>query len=181
MKRICAWCRRDMGIVENSPHPDTEISHGICEQCVENLSFQNGVHCKSYIDSFPLPILLLDVHADTYLVTKYVNTKACALLGKDPQAVVQHLAGNVFECSHARLPEGCGRTIHCSGCTIRRSVMETFKTGKPLSLVPAILKRTLNGDADAVDLYITTVKVAGLVMLRIDRTSDPHQPQTSIP
>lgn len=168
MRRVCAWCRRELGFVENTKHPDSEVSHGICAECVQNFSFQTGVPYQQYMDSIPMPVLMLVVHADTYLITKHVNRKACEVLRKDPEEMVQHLAGNVFECAHARLPEGCGRTMHCSGCTIRRAVMETYRTGKPQSMVPATLKRTFSGKNDRLDLLITTIRIGEVVLLRIE-------------
>ena len=165
MKRVCAWCAKAMGTVEGSSHPDTDISHGICENCVDNLTFQQGVAFQRFLDSIPIPVLAVD----RYVVVKAVNRTACNVLGKDPPEIIQHLGGNVFECAHARLPEGCGRTIHCSGCVIRKSVNRTFETGEPQVRVPATLR---HGDPDhpsAVALVITTVRSGDVVMLRVDR------------
>ena len=161
MKCICAWCLKDMGPVQESSHPDTEISHGICSSCRDNVLFQEGVPLQRYIDSFAIPILVVDGN----VTVTAVNRRACEVLGKEPTAIVQHLGGDVFECEHSRLPEGCGKTIHCSGCTIRKTVTKCFATGKPQSMVPAYL----NPDSPSSrTLSITTVKVANLVMLRID-------------
>lgn len=33
MKRICAWCQKDMGEIE--PFEDKSITHGICPECKE--------------------------------------------------------------------------------------------------------------------------------------------------
>ena len=165
MKSVCAWCTKEMGTVEGSSHRDPEISHGICESCVDNFTFQQGVPFQRYLDSIPVPVLAVD----RYVVVKAVNRKACDVLGKDPREIVQHLGGNVFECAHARLPEGCGGTIHCSGCVIRKSVILTIETGEPQVRVAATLRR---GDADhpsAIVLFITTVRSGEVVMLRVDR------------
>jgi hypothetical protein len=154
-----------MGAIEGSIRPDTEISHGICESCVDNFTFQQGVPFQRYLDSIAVPVLAVD----RYVVVKAVNQKACDVLGKDPREIVQHLGGNVFECAHARLPEGCGRTIHCSGCVIRKSVTRTFETGEPQINVPATLRRRGLDHPSPVVLFITTVKSEDVVMLRVDR------------
>jgi len=164
MKRVCAWCDQEMGTVENSTHPDSEKSHGICGACYDNLEFQKGVPLLQYLDSLSVPVLVVD----GYAVVKAVNRKACEVLGKEPREMVQHLSGNVFECAHARLPEGCGRTIHCSGCAIRRSVTKTFETGKPERMVPATLNRGRRGQVMQIALAITTVKTGAVVLLRLD-------------
>ena len=168
MKVVCAWCAREIGRAKNSSLPDTEISHGICEKCADNLSFQKGVSIQSYLDSMMLPVMMVGVYADQYLIAKIANKAACTLLGKEPRDVVQHLLGNVFECSHARLPEGCGRTIHCSGCTVRRAVMKTYSTGETQYRVPATLKRFNAGQASSISLYVTTMMAEDMVALRID-------------
>jgi ferredoxin len=77
--------------------------------------------------------------------------------------------GEVFECVNARLPGGCGKTIHCSACVVRRSVTTTHRTSLPQSMVPATLKRSSPAGPVNVALQITTVKVGEMVMLRIDR------------
>jgi len=97
-----------------------------------------------------------------------VNKKACEVLGKEPLEIMQHLGGNVFECAYARLPEGCGRTVHCSGCAIRRTVTKTYETGEPQSMVPAILHRENSGRPLKIALSITTVKKGNIVVLRVD-------------
>ncbi len=168
MKRVCAWCGKGMGTVAGSKHPDDVLSHGICESCVDNLTFQLGAPLETYLDSMPLPVLVVDGHN----IVKAVNEKGCKVLGKERREIVQHLGGNVFECAHARLPEGCGRTVHCSGCAIRRSIMRTYETGESQSMVPATLSRGEDDDASAVALTITTVKMGDLVLLRVDQMEE---------
>ncbi len=167
MKRVCAWCNREMGIVENSEQPDSVISHGVCPHCVNNLTFQGGVSVQTYLDSIPIPVVMVGIYQERIIV-KAVNKSACAALGKEPQEMGQHLGGNVFECANARLPEGCGRTIHCSACTIRRTVLKTYETGEPQSLVPALLKQEKAGVPASIAMYISTVKAENMVMLRVD-------------
>lgn len=153
-----------MGSVEGSTLPDTEISHGICDGCSDNFAFQMGVPLQQYLDSLPLPVLAVD----RSVVVKASNAKACAALGKGPQEVIERLGGTVFECSHARLPEGCGGTIHCSGCAIRRSVERTYVTGEAQIRVPAVLKRQGREGLSEVALIITTVRSGEVVLLQVE-------------
>ena len=164
MIQSCAWCRSEIRKIASTRYPESEISHGICPACHNNIRFQEGVPLGEYLDSLPAPVYVVDGNG----VVKGVNRRGCETLGKDPHEIVQHLGGDVFECAYARLPEGCGRTVHCSGCTIRRTVMRTFETGQPQSRVSAVLNQ---GDADEptqVPLTITTVKSEGFVLLRVD-------------
>ena len=140
---------------------------------MDNLKFQGGVTIQTYIESISVPIMVMDVQRGRAIV-KAVNKRASLALGKQPKEMVQHLAGNVFECAYARHPEGCGGTIHCSACTIRRSVLRTFETGEPQSMVPAVLRHEQAGMPPQIAMHITTIKADGMVILRIDSMALPH-------
>lgn len=160
MRYVCAWCLKDISPVNESIHSDTEISHGICSSCRDNAKFQEGVSLQCYIDSFAIPIFVLG----SDMRVRGVNRRAREVLGKEPTEIMEQLAGNVFECEYARHPEGCGGTIHCSGCTIRKTVTDCFQTGEPHNRVPAYL----NQDSRSIKLSITTLKVSDLVVLQIE-------------
>jgi len=36
MKRVCAWCGKDMG--EREPLEDKSITHGMCEDCYKKMT-----------------------------------------------------------------------------------------------------------------------------------------------
>ncbi|MFI5118379.1 MAG: hypothetical protein ACHP8B_16955 [Terriglobales bacterium] len=145
---------------------DGPVSHGICESCRNNIECQEGVALQSYLDSIPLPILVVDSKFEIAAL----NSKACEITGSSPKDAAKRLPGDVFECEQARLPEGCGRAVCCSGCAIRKAVLKTFETGEPESGIPATL--TLEGDQSSVALSITTVKVGEVVMLRVEGLGD---------
>jgi PAS domain-containing protein len=165
MRQVCAWCKKDIRAVANSRHGDDVVSHGICPSCSSNFIFQLGTSLEQHIESLDLPVFVVDDDVQV----EAANEAARRVFGKDLFEMKGHRGGDVFECAHARLPEGCGRTIHCSGCAIRRSVTITYQTRRPLFEIPATLTR---GDPDvqsAIALTITTVKVGDSVMLRVDR------------
>ena len=82
--------------------------------------------------------------------------------------IEDHKGGEVFECAYAGLPGGCGRTVHCDGCTIRINVMDTHRTGQSRLRVPAYLFRGKPDDSEKTDYFISTEKVGKVVLLRID-------------
>ena len=167
MKTVCAWCRKEMG-ARNSPEaPQEEISHSICQDCLSNIRFQAGGSLSDYLETLPWPVLVVDADA----VVQDANRAARGLIKKPIEQIRGRLGGDVFECAYARLPEGCGRTIHCSGCTIRRTVTNTLATGRPRLKVPAVLRQGDPDDPDQVQLYISTQKVDGLVFLTIETVS----------
>ena len=74
----------------------------------------------------------------------------------------------MVECAHATEPGGCGQTVHCKGCALRRSVEHTHATGEPLRGVHAYQEiRTPNGIRTAW-FELTTERAGDLVLLRID-------------
>ena len=165
MKRVCAWCRKEMGRADSQLGSENTITHGICGSCRENLFFQRGVEFGVFLDSLKLPIVVVD--GEGIIVTG--NKHARRLLRKGIAEIEGYRGSDVFECAYARLPEGCGKTTHCSGCTIRRTVMETYGTGSGFLRVPATLNRNTPEDPERIKLLISTERAADLVLLRIDK------------
>jgi PAS domain-containing protein len=136
MRVVCSFCRKEMGT--KPPLHDGSVTHGMCPPCGEHFSaLWAGMSWDQYLERFEFPVLM--VEGDVRLVA--LNRPAEALLGRPTAELVGLLGGEALECSHARLPEGCGRTVHCSTCTIRNSVTATHRTGKPSTRVPATLRR----------------------------------------
>ncbi len=167
MKRVCAWCRRELGVTSGSPDgagTGREVTHGICEDCQSNLAAQGGIPLYAYLNTIGVPVLL--VSDDGTIVT--ANDAVQIILVKSLPEIQGRRGGNVFECANARLPEGCGRTVHCSGCAIRRTVMDTFITGDPHLRAPAYLNRWTLERSCGLDLRISTKKVDGMVLLVVE-------------
>jgi hypothetical protein len=115
-----------------------------------------------YLEHLVVPVMLVD----RFGKVRTANTKAQALFQKNLSKIVGFNGGNVFECAHAKRPEGCGATIHCSGCTIRRTVMDTFSSGKSNLGVPAYVDAASHRK---IDMLISTERAGDVVLLRIDR------------
>jgi len=159
MNRVCAWCNTAL-----ETDVDLQlITHTICEKCRSNIRFQHGTDLQDYLNAFDFPIIAVD--KEMRIVT--ANNIALEALGKELDGVVPHLCGEVFECAYSRLPEGCGRTIHCSGCAIRRTVTHTYQTGEACYRVPSYLTDDSPVERQ-IALHITTEKVGDYVFLRID-------------
>lgn len=165
MKKVCAWCRKELGGVDSRAGSENVITHGICGDCRNNLSFQAGVELGVFLDSLKLPVVMVDQGGT--IVTG--NVQARTLLRKGLPEIEGYKGGEVFECAYARLPEGCGKTMHCSGCTIRRTVMATFGTGRSCLKVPATLNRKSPEDPEKIKMLISTEKLNDMVLLRIDK------------
>jgi len=158
MKKLCAWCNRELPSSHESQ--SSVVSHGICVDCNDNIHFQLGVTVDQYLESQKVPVLLLTAEENV----AFANKMARECVGAAPAGLVGKAAGVVFECNFARLPEGCGNTIHCSGCTIRRTVADTFTTGKSHAGVDAVLRK----QESYASYRISTQRVGDFVALRIE-------------
>jgi hypothetical protein len=168
MKRICAWCGEDLGEAESGQQEQWVITHGICRNCAYHLFAQTGMPLLEYLDGLGVSIVVVDAQG----VVQTANEPARALLQKDLPEIEGYKGGDVFECQYAKLPEGCGHTVHCSGCAIRRTVMSTFHTGQNRSRVPACLNREASDGIHETQFLISTEKVGDVVLLRIDAVVD---------
>lgn len=172
MKIVCAWCNKDMGTVRSEHHAENVITHGICDECA-NIAFAelNMNRAELFLERLSEPVLVVD--GDVVALT--ANSRAREVLGKDLPQIKGFKGGNIIECIHAHEPGGCGRTIHCNGCAIRITVEDTYKTGKSHLRVPAYADISFKSKVKKISYLISTEKVKGFVLLRIDKVGDNEQ------
>jgi hypothetical protein len=127
-----------------------------------------GMPLHEYLDGLDAPVLVVSAEG----VVETANAQARALLRKELPEIEGYRGGDVFECTHAKLPGGCGQTIHCTGCTIRRTVTHTYNTAQSHLRVLATLNREHGREARRIPFLISTEKVQGVVLLRIDEVVD---------
>ncbi len=136
MRLICSYCQAAMGELE--PYEDERLSHGMCPTCSEHYRRQwRGLDLGEFLDEFDAPILV--VGHDRRVIT--VNKKMEELLGRPARALQGLLGGEATECMYARRPGGCGRTVHCKTCAVRKAVEQARDTGEAVRNVPAHLDR----------------------------------------
>ena len=163
MVKVCSWCKRKL--TEEIGLPDGKVSHGICPDCLDYFYPRQGKPPTfgMFLDRLAVPVLVVD--DDVRVV--HANGKASALLGKEPGEIEGRFAGEAVECVHARLPGGCGRTVHCKSCTIRLTVLETHATGRSHFDVPAYLDTASPQGVGCSHFQITTAKSGPFVLLKI--------------
>lgn len=162
MIRICAWCHQELLPAGGASGP---VSHGMCHACATRFLRDCPVPLEQFLDDLPVPVLVVD----SDVTAAYSNQEARKLAALPAEAIPGRKGGEVFNCVNAQTHEGCGHTIHCSGCVIRGSVLKTYASGQPQVLVPAVLK---TGDPDhpaSVALTITTMKRGESVVLMVNR------------
>lgn len=143
--------------------PSKLVTHSICNDCSDNLEFQLGVSLKKYLDSLHFPIIALDSKGTL------IGINAAALEVYKGKAVIEtaEWKEKVFECAHARLPEGCKKAVHCSGCAIRIVAAECFNSGESMHDVPAHLSHCSSDLNENIELLISADRIDNIVFLRV--------------
>lgn len=158
---VCGWCRK---IIRSTPELD-DISHGMCEECrdwmIEN---KPGRSLKQFLDSLQAPVVIVNHEMEI----QTGNAAASQILNKELERFSGNLCGDALDCAHARLPGGCGKTVCCQTCTIRKSVRLTYETGVPCEYVESFQNVIINGNERRIRILISTWKSEELVYLRID-------------
>ena len=166
MKRVCAWCNKSMSPVRTGGKASADLlTHSICSNCADNLDFQLGVSLTTYLDSFKIPVVALDGNG-----TLIGINRAASEIYKG-KAVVESAEWQekVFECAHARLPQGCKNTVHCSGCAIRIVTQASFASGESTPNVPAHVNHCSSDRTEKAELLISAEKTDAIVFLKITR------------
>ena len=169
---LCSSCGREMPASPLGTCPDRAITGEVCEECLRGIDAEAGTPLADFLDRLAAPVVLVDSDVTVKAANKLVRN----LLGKDNSRIRGYKGGDVFECAYARLPGGCGQTLHCSGCAIRRSVTETFATGKTLRRVPATLHKQLPAEIQQLYMLISTEKAWNMVLLKIDYVGPAQDP-----
>ncbi len=164
IKQVCYVCGVELGEPLEQHIPEVYVSHGICRTCLDRCMAGAGTGMDEFLDSLQAPVVVVD--GNVRVVT--ANALAQKLLSKNPKEMGGQLAGEVFECSHAHEPGGCGHTLHCKSCMIRSSVTKTFQTGAPCIRLPACQDLDTFEGPRKIRFLVTTEKVGGAVLLRID-------------
>ena len=163
MRVVCSYCRHELG--EKEPLDDDMVSHGMCAECEGYFSRQwAGLRLGEHLDDIDLPAMAVDQDARVIAV----NQRMAEMLGKNDREYFGLLGGEVMDCQFARLPEGCGKTVHCQTCTIRRTVTKAVDTGRPQLRVPAYL----NQIDRRVNMLISAYEHDGFVRIVIEKIDD---------
>lgn len=161
---ICAWCTKELDASDAPSENKPLISHGICTDCADRFFNQNNVDIIDFLDRIDAPVVI--VNKDGAIVNANIIAKNKMNLTFDQNEYEQ---GDIIECIYASEPEGCGNTIHCSGCKIRKTIMDTIEHGRSHENVPAYINRGSSNKVRQLDFVFSTEKVNEIVLLRIDK------------
>jgi hypothetical protein len=174
MDVICLYCKTHIRTIESNLNG---ASNGVCRNCLPKLVKDLGQPLSEFIDELNTPILI--VREDMRVVA--ANAAARALSPEPLEELVGLLCGEVIGCLHSREEGGCGKTVHCLSCAIRKCVTYTSVTGQSCFDVPAYPDiGLLSGNTD-VRFRVSTGKKRDFVLLRIEQVEEAPQgdPSTS--
>jgi PAS domain-containing protein len=162
MTRKCKSCNGPLDVIKygRTIAPVSDL----CPDCKKKQDAHEGIDIQEFIDNLIVAIIVLDQKGSI----QTVNEKARSLFNKELFYFKGRSIGKVFECEYAQLPEGCGETVHCSGCAIRKAVTETFTSGNPVFRMEATLKDLKPGELQKIHYYISTRKRGDAVLLQIE-------------
>lgn len=165
VRRVCSWCKKSLGTVEGDFDPRFPITHSICPECSGRVAAEMGLKTiQEFLDELGVPVLLVD--DDVRVIA--ASRKAQEVLGKTLPEMRGAKGGDVIECATAKLPGGCGKSVHCRACTIRNSVVKTYQTGEPCVGVPAYPDVQIGAGVKTLSLKLSTEKIGACVLVRID-------------
>ena len=171
MKQVCSRCKKLIAEFDSKTHAGHVVTRSLCEDCRFRLAAQKGMALRAFLEGLGAPILAVDADGKVLAATGQIQD----LAGSHVSSMEGRLCGEVFECEHSMLPEGCGRTVHCLGCAIRKAVTETYATGRSRRNVPAHISRAVSGASVETLFLISTEKAGEVILLRIDPVRD-HTP-----
>jgi hypothetical protein len=170
MKVICAWCKKEITTLlekANLKVDNFPVSHGICDKCSKKVLGDNFKTVKEFLDGFQQQIMLVD-NLNNSIVTNEAARKAS---GIQIYLNDSFKCGQIIGCLHAEEPQGCGATVHCSSCVIRKCILHTDKSGEPCIEVACPDEQFHKGDVHVVH-QISTEKVGNRILLKIDPIQD---------
>ncbi|MFZ4857878.1 MAG: hypothetical protein ACOYL3_15925 [Desulfuromonadaceae bacterium] len=149
-------------------YPEGLVSHGICDECKADLLGPKKMSLMDFLDSLDTPVMVVDGEGNV----QTANKLAREIIQKDLPDIEGFKGGDVFECAFAKLPAGCGNTVHCRECTIRNTVMNTMQTGISQLRSPAYLLQGTPDDNHEIKFLISTEIFSNVVLLRVDTVGE---------
>jgi hypothetical protein len=177
MARTCAWCKKELAAAVGAVGSRV-VSKGICGDCLHQIEVDSPKSSREIVDLFGVPVLLVDNGSRILAANKHAQK----ILNKPFPSLENHLPGEAVECVNSRQPGGCGKTVHCHACALRKTLEKTIASGEGMEKVPAYLD-VFQKDGSVIRrlLYISTEKLADFVLLRIDGVETLRTMQVSRP
>ncbi|MCF7948606.1 MAG: PAS domain S-box protein, partial [Spirochaetia bacterium] len=100
----------------------------------------------------------LMVLLDAELKVRKANSAGAEFAHSSAEGLLNKRIGESLRClNHLNHPQGCGFGPHCRQCTIRTTVLSTFKTQKPHTRVEAFIPILEAGEEGEASFFLSTV------------------------
>ena len=143
---------------------DPDSPYGICGECEKFFKNQQARDLERLIANLQAPTLLVNQELRVVAHNESCWQSFCGGASK-PLGL---RTGEFLGCQNALLAQRCGGTAFCLDCAIRRSAVETLKTGKPQKNVRAHLNRMLEGRKERLELLVSTNPIGDLVKIKVE-------------
>ncbi|NPE28973.1 PAS domain S-box protein [Methanococcoides sp. SA1] len=111
---------------------------------------------KSIFDDIPLIIILVDYDGRV----EYINKTATVASGMENNDSFGILVGETLKCINSFKNDGCGNNKECANCSIRNSLMHTFKTGENIYKRDGEFEIVTNDQLVKINYYISTIRTS---------------------
>lgn len=166
MKIVCAWCQK---ILTEYESPTNMVSHGICPECLRGLTGEGTVvNLRDFLDRLGFPVLV----TDRSVMVQQANRMAERVFGRPASQLQNAGPGMAIECHNARAFGQCGKSEHCAGCILRRTIMETHGDGRPRYSVYSQNDILTPEGAKPKRFRFSTTQIGDAVMLSIEDIQD---------
>ncbi|MCX5789016.1 MAG: hypothetical protein NTX64_10995 [Elusimicrobia bacterium] len=126
---------------------------------------QFGRPLQEFIDELPAPVVIVGPDAEVLGANKRARA-----IGPKRLPRIDDRFGDMIGCVNAKT-SGCGRSVCCQSCTIRKSVKKTLATGKPCTNVQAYRDIEVDSRVKHLNLRVSTELRGKYVLVRIDKVS----------
>jgi PAS domain-containing protein len=158
MRIVCSKCQR---ILHDDGSRADLVERRLCDGCGRAVGRgTRPLGLSQALDRVPAAVLVVDPEGRVLAA----NAAMARALGRDRDALLGLRGGEAMTCAFALLPEGCGNTVHCRECAIRRTVMAVYDDGRPRVGVRAYLRAS----AAALDVVISARPYDGCVQVTVE-------------
>ena len=115
---------------------------------------EQQIELDAIYQNAPLMLMLLDGNGNIHRI----NRAAASVVGKTEAEVVGMRGGDALNCPYAK-EAGCWNGPYCHKCAIRRTVDDTFETGKSRYMVPVELSMVIGGNSKIMSFLLSTSRI----------------------
>ena len=163
MRKVCAWCNRELSSTDDARSND--ITHGICMECSERVfRTPHPRTVQDFINTLSSPIVIIENIDDIVLA----NDQARKIL----KVKVGNKIGDAADCPNAKLQGGCGKTVHCKACAVRKVIQQTMQTGKNHNNIEAYQDTSTPAGTKHHTLKLATERIGNTILVRIDELKE---------